>query len=60
MSTMKNLIAHCVTHGLNHWLNISSLVLNISNQNMVFSFAYLEQKKPKGKFVLSSKDGGLL
>jgi hypothetical protein len=41
---VKNLIARCVTHGLNHCFNTNSLVLQISNQNKVFSFAYLEKK----------------
>jgi hypothetical protein len=50
---MKNLITHCVTHGLSHCLDISSSILKMSDQNMVFSFAYLEKKKPKDKFVLS-------
>jgi len=41
---VKNLIAHYVTHGLNHCFNTNSSVLQISNQNKVFSFAYLEKK----------------
>jgi hypothetical protein len=50
---MKNLIAHYVTHGLSHCLNISSSVLKILDQNKVFSFSYLEKTKLEGKFVLN-------
>ncbi len=40
---VKKLTTHCVTHGLSHCLDTSSLVLKISDQNKVFSFAYLKK-----------------
>jgi hypothetical protein len=49
---MRNLIARYATHGLNHCLDTSSSILNISYQNKVFSFTY-SKKKLESKFVLS-------